>query len=301
MMEKKKNIALALGSGGARGLAHIGVIEELLERGYTISSISGTSIGAVVAGVYVLGGLNAYKEWMLSLSKMEVFQLMDFTLSSNGLMKGDKVFSRMKTLIPDRNIEDLAIPFVALATDIVGRQEVIYDKGSVYKAMRASVSIPTVFVPVSSDSMKIVDGGLLNPVPMRQIQRFEGDVLFGVNLYGPIDESLYDHEDEKEHNTVTNKFFPALEHSPYANFISKIQESLPKFHRDSLSYSNILNTTIEIMLDKIAELELEKYNPEIVVNLPRNLSSTFEFYNAATIIDAGRMAARNALDAYENQ
>ena len=181
-MDMKKNVALVLGSGGARGLAHIGVINELEEQGFIITSVSGTSIGSLIGGFCAMGKLNELTEWLTTLQKKDVYSLMDPTLSTNGLLKAEKVFRKLNTIIPDVLIEDMNIPYAAVATDVINREEVIFTKGSFYKAARASIAIPTIITPVISENSILVDGGLLNPIPANRVKRTEGDILVVVNL-----------------------------------------------------------------------------------------------------------------------
>lgn len=286
-----QKVALVLSSGGARGLAHIGVIEELEERGYEISSIAGSSIGSVIGGAYAAGGLGIYKEWVLSLTKREVFRLMDFTLSTYGLMKGEKVFEEMKSKIAEVNIEDLPIPFVALATNLETKEEVVFDKGNLYEAMRASVSIPTVFTPYKINNQPLVDGGLLNPIPAKQVLRNDNDLLMTVNLYADSSShcSLFSKKEmEKESDS-----------SSYIALYHKFKSYFPKIQKDRLTYTNIINSSIDIMLKRIAELELQINKPDILVDISRNVSSTFEFYRAKELIKVGRDAAKFTLDQFE--
>ena len=148
----KQKVALVLSGGGARGIAHIGVIEALEEQEFEISSVAGTSMGALIGGIYALGKLEVYKDWLCTLDKMKVFALIDFTLSGQGFIKGDKVFHKMRELIADANIEDLKIPYTAVAADILNKKEVVFTKGSVLDAIRASIAIPTVFTPVKLEN-----------------------------------------------------------------------------------------------------------------------------------------------------
>ena len=287
----KQKVALALGSGGARGLAHIGVIEELESRNYEISSISGTSIGSVIGGAYAAGGLNTYKNWVLGLTKMEVFKLMDFTLSSYGLLKGEKVFEEMRSRISEINIEDLPIPFVALATNLETKKELVFKKGNLYDALRASVSIPTVFTPYNLNNHHLVDGGLLNPLPIKQITRSKNDILLVVNLYAnnSSDFPIKTKKEKEKEKQITN----------YLLLYKKFKRYLPVIHKDKLSYTNIIHASLDIMLNRISELQMEINNPDIIVNINRNCSSTFEFYRAKELIEIGRNAAKYALDQYE--
>ena len=169
-MEKQK-ISLVLSMGGARGIAHIGVIETLLEYGYEIASITGSSMGAMVGAMYATGRMTECKEWLCSWDKRKMFQLADLTLSRDGLVKGDRFIRELKQIVPDVPIESLPLPYAALATDILSEQEVKFTSGSLFDAIRASISIPMVFRPVRTEGRILVDGGLLNPLPLRHAIR----------------------------------------------------------------------------------------------------------------------------------
>ena len=186
MNSKSKNVALVLSSGGARGMAHIGVIESLLENGYTITSISGSSMGAVVGGAYAAGQLEKYTNWLLQLDKLEVFKLIDFTLSAQGFIRGERVFNEMKKFISDRKIEELDIPFAAVAYDILNRKEVVFTEGSLYTGLRASAAIPNVLKPSSVDGAELVDGGICSPIPMDYVKRHRDDILVVSNVNASI-------------------------------------------------------------------------------------------------------------------
>ena len=157
-----KDVALVLSSGGPRGFAYIGAIEELIERGYRITSIAGTSIGSLIGGMYAAGRLPQVKEWLYSLDAWKVFGLMDISFSRNHLVKGDKVIEALKEIVPDINIENLDIPYKAISTDLYTGEEVIFDKGNLYQAIRASISIPSLFRPVKSGMRTLIDGGIVN-------------------------------------------------------------------------------------------------------------------------------------------
>jgi NTE family protein len=178
----KKNVALVLSSGGARGMAHIGVIDKLEENGFNITSVAGASMGALVGAFHASGDLQAYKEWILNLDKFDLFKLFDFTFSTQGFIKGEKVFKELKTFISDKKIEELPIPYVAVATDARHHKEIVIDKGSMYDAIRASVAIPTVLTPLYKDDMELIDGGVLNPLPINRIKRHDDDLLVVVNV-----------------------------------------------------------------------------------------------------------------------
>jgi NTE family protein len=288
----KKQVSLVLSSGGARGIAHIGVIEELEKQGFEIKSIAGTSMGALVGGMYATGELDVYKKWMCSLDKMDVFNLIDFTFSTNGIMKGDKILREMKRKIPDRNIEDLSIPFVAIATDISNEQDVVFNRGSLYDAIRASISIPTVFTPFVKDESYIVDGGVLNPIPINRVQRFDDDILVVVNVNArvpnikpPIPENN-NHEEKR--------------YSKYINtVINKLNYFIPKHETDKLGYFSLLNKTTGLMLHQISLMTLEKYQPDILINISRDSFGTYDFYKSEKLIEAGKNATIEAINNFQ--
>ncbi|MDP9806059.1 NTE family protein [Trueperella bonasi] len=178
-------IAIVLGSGGARGWAHIGVIEELEARGHEVVTVAGASIGALVGGIYAAGKLPELKDWTLGLSKSDVRSLLDFTLGRPGLLKGTRVLKAIEEVTGSHNIEDLKIPFTAIAADILTGREVWFQKGPLYLAIRASIAIPTFFTPVRIGNRLLVDGGLLNPVPIEPTLSIEADATIAVDLRGP--------------------------------------------------------------------------------------------------------------------
>lgn len=285
----KKNVALVLGSGGARGVAHIGVINEIVKQGYNITSISGTSMGALVGGMYATGNLKTFEDWMCSLGKLDVFNLVDFTVSMNGLIKGNKILKEMKGMVPDRDIESLPIPFVAVATDIINGKEVVLNKGSLYDAIRASISIPTVFTPFNYNGLKLVDGGVLNPIPINRIKRHKDDILIVVNL-----------NSNKEYLVVNSKDDNIEVDKKHNKYISKIQDAIknitPKNKADKVGYYNLLNKTTSIMVQKVSELTLEKYKPDILIEMPRDAFGTYEFYKSKEIIELGVDETKKALN-----
>ena len=182
--KERKEVALVLSTGGARGLAHIGAIDELLASGYHIHSVAGTSMGALVGGMFAAGRLDDYRQWMETVDKKKIFQLTDFSLSLNHIVKGDRIIQAMKDVVPDVNIEDLPIPYCAIATDAVSGTEVVFTRGSLYEAIRASISLPLFFDPVRQGDQVLVDGGLVNPLPLNRVKRSKHDLLVAVNVSG---------------------------------------------------------------------------------------------------------------------
>ncbi len=291
----KQSIALVLGSGGARGLAHIGVIEEFEKQGFEIKSIAGTSMGALIAGIYAMDKLQDYKEWSLTLDIVNVFNLIDFTFSSQGLIKADRVIKKMKTFITDKNIEDLKIPFAAVATDITNEKEVVFTTGSVYEAVRASIAIPTVFTPVKKDNVLLVDGGLLNPIPVNRIKRTRNDILVAVNVYADIP-----HTKEKK-QTKKQLEVQSFYDKNIKKFKQKLNEIILKSNKQKLGYFKLLNATTSAMIHQISEMTLDIYKPDILVNISKHACSTFDFYKAEQLIEIGKLAAKESIEKYKKQ
>lgn len=293
----KKNVALVLSSGGARGIAHIGVIEALEEQGFTISSIAGSSIGAVVGGMYATGKLTAFKDWISEISRVDVLKLMDFTLSKNGFIKGEKVFTELRKIISDVDIQDLNIPFCALATDIETHSEVVFRSGSLYQAIRASVAVPTIIQPQTIGSMELVDGGVLNPIPMDAVQRTENDIVVAVNLNAPIEyekpANLKEKETEKKREQMFKNFFDPIR--------QKWEELVPqnKHPKPKSGLFDLLNKSFDLTQDTLCSYMIQTHQPEILVGISRHACGIFEFYRATEMIQEGKRAFEKALKNYQ--
>ncbi len=284
-----KNIALVLGSGGARGIAHIGVIHELVSQGYQITSVAGASIGALIGGIYASGKLDEYEKWVCSLDKFDVFSLVDFTLSSSGIIKADKVLNEIRKFIPDRNIEDLPIPFTAVATDIRNKKEICFTSGSLYQAIRASISIPMVVTPSHVDGLLLVDGGIINPVPVNRVKQTQGDMLVAVNVTAqtPLTNSRHIEKKNGYISQLTNGRLKAVQ--------EKLSHLFPSNKKESMGYFELMTETTGLMLSQIARLNLELNPPDLLIEISRQVCGTFEFHKATQLVEAGRDAARKAL------
>ncbi|WP_085692161.1 MULTISPECIES: patatin-like phospholipase family protein [unclassified Pseudomonas] len=176
-----KRVALVLGSGGARGYAHIGVIEEIERRGYDIACIAGCSMGAVIGGIYAAGKLEDYRNWIESLDYLDVLRLVDVSFRL-GAIRGDKVFGQIRKIVGEINIEQLRIPYTAVAADLTNQQEIWFQEGCLHQAMRASAAIPSLFTPVMQGNRMLVDGGILNPLPIVPVVSSHCDLIIAVNL-----------------------------------------------------------------------------------------------------------------------
>ena len=279
----QKRVGLVLSSGGARGVAHIGVIEGLLEEGYEIAAISGSSMGAVIAGVYAAGKLQEFKDWIINLDKYDVFKLMDFTLSTQGFVRGERVFKEMRKFIGDCNIEDFDIPLSIVATDIVNKKEVVFNSGSLYTALRASAAIPSVLMPSILDGKELVDGGVLNPIPIDYINKEDVDwiVVSDVNANVPC--------------TMPSE--PAPKPSrPLAEYLERWNNFFPESTKvKRLSYFDLITCSVDLMQDRISDYIIAYHRPDVVVKISRDTCGTFAFYRSADVINYGKSEFKKAL------
>lgn len=294
-----KNVALVLSGGGARGFAHIGAIEELETRGYHITSVAGTSIGSMVGGLFATGHLPEVKQWLLKLDWGKIISLLDVSLSTSHVVKGERIINALNELVPDRRIENLPIPFCAIATDLRTNSEVVFDRGSLYAAMRASIAIPSVFSPLRTKRFLLVDGGMVNPLPLnRVVRRSAGDdILVAVNMSGR--EGGTHVPGGKASAGAAVSVLPALS-AERSRFWDKMKVLLSVNALAENNYYYIMHRSSMMMIEQLAALSLRITPPDVLAEIPMNRFGVFEFDNAEEIIEAGRAEMRRALDAYES-
>lgn len=285
----KPRVALALGSGGAKGLAHIGVIAALEEAGFEIGAISGSSMGALVGGIYALGKLEVYRDWVCSLDKLDVLRLVDWTLTGAGLIKGERIIDTVRDLVGEAAIEALPISFTAVATDLDRQREVWISNGPLFDAIRASIAIPSVFHPHVVDGRRLVDGGLLNPVPVTPLLRERYDHLIAVSLDGP----------RRGHATPANEPVPRGPHRQrFARFVQHLTGHAPAKPAPSHAEPNwisLIGQTLDMMQGNLARLRLAAYRPDLLIELPRDCCALYEFYRAEEMIALGHAEAAHLL------
>jgi len=280
MEAEKKNVALVLSGGGARGMAHIGIIEELQKRGYKITSLAGTSIGSLIAGVYASGKLNEFKEWITQIGKYDVFKLMDFAISKKGFIKGEKVFTKLHEFLLDTDIENLEIPYAAVAVDIKNHKEIVFRNGNLIDAIRASVSIPTIIKPKNYKGVDLVDGGVFNPLPIDCVARTANDLLVAVDLNSGIT-----YQKPKIPKT------PIAHQTAYLKAKTLINEKWSQFHKEGIKdigYFDLITESIYTMQMKLTQYSLEKYKPDILIEISRDACELFEFHRSEEMIEYGR-------------
>ncbi|MDB1126159.1 patatin-like phospholipase family protein [Vibrio algarum] len=282
-----KTVSLVLGSGGARGLTHIGVIHWLLENDFEIRSISGCSAGALIGGIYAAGKLDPFVEWVTAIDKVSMAKLLDISWQSSGLFKGDRIINTLVDLIGDTRIEDLAIPFTAVAANVKEEKEVWLNSGPLFDAIRASISLPLFFTPFNIDGVELIDGGVLNPVPIAPTFGDKTDLTLAVNLGGDII-TLSDNVE------ITPSHARGSIQQKVSHYIDKLQDSVIGSININFDAFDIANQAFDAMQSTIARQKLAAYPPDKIIEIPQNICGTFEFDRAEEMIQYGYDAANKA-------
>ena len=287
MSTTRKTVSLVLGSGGARGLAHIGVIHWLEESDFKIASIVGCSIGAVIGGIYAAGKLDEYEKWVRSLTKVDIVTLLDLSWEKRGLVRGEKLVNTLIGLVGEKLIEHLPIPFTAVAADLRSQKEVWIRSGSLFDAMRASFAIPLFFTPFKYKGVDLVDGGILNPVPIAPTFGDETDMTIAVNLNGPAESPLAPVDVSAAPESASSPFREKIN-----RFIGRLQPSVPSGGSRDWGAYEIAIQAFDAMQSTIARQKLAAYPPDIVIDIPRNVCKMLEFNRAAEMIALGYKKAK---------
>lgn len=284
----KKDVALVLSSGGARGLAHIGAIEELEAQGYRITSIAGCSMGALIGGVYAAGKLKEFREWMKTVDRKKMLELTDFSLSLNHIVKGSRIIEAIMEFVPDVPIEDLPIPYCAVATDLKTGHEVVFNKGSLFHAIRASISLPSFYEPVRRDGMILIDGGVTNPIPLNRVVRQEGDILVGIDVSGHDYKAQWEIQQELIEKRKRSK--------------SLSQQILNKLIPDNLefNYYTMLSRVSSLMIRQNSILMTQLMKPDVLVDIQMSRYGGFDYDKSEKIIAIGRQKTQQALKRINN-
>lgn len=308
-----ETVALVLGSGGARGMAHIGVIEEIEARGYQIISVSGCSMGAVIGGFYCANKLDEFYAWAKSLSYIDLLRLVDFSFISNGAIRGDKVFSVLAEMLDDIQIEELPIPFTAVTTDLANSKEVWFQRGPLEQAMRASAAIPGLFQPVKRDDRLFVDGGVLNPLPIAASVSAHADHIIAIDLNAdvpipePIDTAgieiaqplIEEGEDKSDWlNAIVNKASGWFTSDDLEEDV-ETAKAKAETNVSNLGKLEILYQMFEVMQASLSQYKIAGYPPDLLVRIPQSSGEMYEFHRTEELVNLGRQIAKEALDAFE--
>ena len=328
-------VSLALGSGGARGYAHIGAIEELRAQGFDIRSVAGSSMGALVGGVYAAGQLDGYRDWVKPLQRFDVLRMLDWTFAGGGLIKGDRIIDKLRDLIGEINIEDLPIAYTAVAVDLMAQREVWFSRGSLFDAIRASIAIPTVLRPHYYQGRTLVDGGLLNPVPITPTLRDLTDCTIAVDVNAaaePLDTAAPAADADGGEDVTFGSMAGALadlakgalapgessaaeaadaeppSNSSQASAVSTYRQRIADFinglteKREKKDVPGadpgvleLFARSLDVVQETITRFKLAAQPPDLIVRVPRNVCAFYEFHRAEEIIEIGRRRTREAL------
>jgi NTE family protein len=313
-------VALALGSGGARGYAHIGVINEVRERGYDIVGIAGSSMGALVGGLQAADQLDEFTEWATSLTQRAVLRLLDPSLTASGVLRAEKILDGVREIVGDVTVEDLPIPYTAVSTDLIAGKSVWLQRGLLVAAIRASIAIPGIISPYVLDGRLLADGGILDPLPMAPIAAVNAELTIAVSLNG-ADPAPRPQEIEPRATTewlnrmlrstsalLDTKAARSLLETPSAQSVlsrfssgdAELEEELIDAVREvavpKLGSFEVMNRTIDIAQAALARHTLAAYPPDLLIEVPRTVCRSLEFHRAAEVIDIGQELAAAALD-----
>ncbi|KDF00896.1 esterase [Mycolicibacterium aromaticivorans JS19b1 = JCM 16368] len=327
-------VALALGSGGARGYAHIGVIDELTRRGYEIVGVAGSSMGALVGGLHAAGSLDEFAQWAQTLTQRAVLRLLDPSITAAGVLRAEKILDAVRDILGDVTIENLPIPYTAVATDLIAGKSVWLQRGPVDAAIRASIAIPGVIVPHVLDGRLLADGGILDPLPLAPIAAVNADLTIAISLSGPDPDGSQDTTQAPE-AAASSEWLGRLLRSTSALLDTNTARSildtpaarsmLSRFGTSSVSEEGddaepsgddqlidssreaaipklgsfaVMNRTIDIAQAALARHQMAAYPPDLLIEVPRTACRSLDFHRAAEIIDLGRELAVKALDGY---
>ncbi|MFT4289230.1 patatin-like phospholipase family protein [Nocardioides sp.] len=296
-----KRVALALGAGGARGYAHLGAVREIRERGHEVVSVAGTSMGALVGGLVAAGKEEDFATWASGLRQRDVIRLLDPKWRAGGAFNAEGVVEELESLLGEQLIEELPIPFTAVATDLESHREVWFQRGPLVKAIRASIGIPGVFVPVMWNGRVLVDGGLLNPLPMDPTAAAPADFTVAVSLQGrrvqrethaPVVEDSADVTADESGSTVFRRLRDKLGVGGEAT-TPKAEESRPQ---PDLRIADVMTLSWDAMQEMIARYRLAGNPPDVLVTVPVDAARTLDFHRAREVIELGRELTAKALD-----
>ncbi|MFG2059285.1 patatin-like phospholipase family protein [Micromonospora sp. NPDC048930] len=309
-------IAVALGAGGARGYAHIGAIQVLEERGFDIVAIAGSSMGALVGGLYAAGKLDAYADWVRTIGQRDVLRLMDPRAGAPGAIRAEKIMARVSELLDGVRIEQLPVPFTAVATDLLARRAVWFQHGPVDIAVRASIALPPAITPVMVNDRLLADGGLMEPLPMAPTVIMPADAVVAVSLKAAgtdahpataVRESADpqpgqgrpDHPrgpaafvDRVISHGVSDDGGPAA--NAAAETITTDEGKRGQLPAD-LRVTDVMSLSLEAVRDLLIRYQVASYPPDLLIEVPTNAVRTYDFHRATEMIESGRQATLDAL------
>lgn len=309
-MAEGRRVALALGAGGARGYAHIGAIQVLEERGYEIVSVAGSSMGALVGGLHAAGKLESYAEWATSLSQLDVLRMLDLSLSAPGAIRAERILARVRELTGDELIEDLPVPYTAVATDLLSGREVWFQRGPLDVAIRASIALPGIFTPVALNGRVLVDGGLMNPVPITPTAAVAADLTIAIGLTGeradaPQAAPAHETSEPRPLDEWVDRFRRRAAQAMDSDVARALMARLPaaepgdEIAEDAtagLTKLEVMTQSLEAMQRLVTRYRLAGNPPDLLVTVPKDACRTLDFHRAGDLIALGRQLTEHALD-----
>jgi NTE family protein len=258
-------------------------------------------MGSVIGAFYAMGQLEAFKDLLFSTDRKAMLSLVDFTIGRSGLVPGKKIMKKMQEIIPDACIEDLDLPYLAVAADLVHNQEVVFRSGSVYDAIRASIAIPSVFTPVKSEGRIMVDGGVMNNIPLDHVHRTPGDLLVGVNVNADLPFEGLKPEREKGESrqfALMGDFHLSLlggTKSKKGN--AKKDGSAKQKQKDlNMGYISLASRSLDVLMMNLAEKAIQLNPPDILIEISRESAHLYDFYRGKELMEVGRLSAKKVLE-----
>lgn len=300
----KQKIGLALGSGSARGWAHIGVIQELADMGIKPDVISGTSIGALVGAAYVSNHLDELADWVIRLNTKEIVGFLDLKLlTGGGFVEGIRLFDYLRSEMGDQDIENLAKPFGAVSCNLASGQEIWFRDGSLLDAVRASIALPGLFTPVKWKNTWLIDGGLVNPVPVSLCRALGADMVIAVNLNGDIVGKHFRKEEAWSQPASTSETELSLLDKLAAEFKQRTSNAISEWlepDNEAPGLFDVIATSVNIMQDRITRSRMAGDPPDVLIAPRLAHIGLMEFDRADEAIAQGRKAVRRARPALED-
>ncbi|WAJ44170.1 patatin-like phospholipase family protein [Mycobacterium sp. Aquia_216] len=318
----RSRVAVALGSGGARGYAHIGVIEALRSRGFEIVGITGSSMGAMIGGLQAAGRLDEFADWAKSLTQRTILRLLDPSISAAGVMRAEKILEAVRDILGPVTIEELPIPYTAVATDLLAGKSVWFQHGPLDEAIRASIAIPGVIPPHEVGGRLLADGGILDPLPMAPLAAVNADLTIAVGVSGS--EVIAKREPEPGAtvellNRMVRSTSALLDTSAVRSLLDRptARAVLSRFGADTWSEESgeggpdglleapgvpklgsfeVMYRAFDIAQSALTRHMLSAYPPDLLIEVPRSTCRSLDFHRAAEVIDVGRVLAERALD-----
>src|SRR6478735_3095472 len=286
-------VALVLGSGGARGYAHIGAIAEIEARGHEVVAVAGSSMGALVGGLYAADALDDYADWARGLTQSQMLRLLDPKWSAGGAIAAERIFAKVGELLGERLIEDLRVPFTAVATDLRARREVWFQRGPLLSAVRASIAIPGVITPVVMNGRLLADGGLMNPVPIEPTAASAADLTIAISLQG-------DRSAREQSSPAREPATPTWREG----LVDRVRRSVGREREvgpeppepDPLRISDVVGLSLDAMQGLVARYRMAGLPPDVLVTVPVSAARSLDFHRVTEMIEIGQRLTAEALD-----